>query len=157
MPKFTKYLFVSALIFGSALIAEAQTKDTAALEDLIRSHVNAQSSYDRAKLDSLVTADYIEISPVGEFDPRAKMLDFYKPELKPADVEVKHQLNEFSTRSYGNFGIVIVRIDYSMTKAGTALPSRSIRATFVCRKDGNAWKIASAHYTGIRQAPPPSK
>lgn len=151
-------IFVTAcLTLAAAVFANGQSKDVADLENLVRQQIDAQQAFDRAKLDSIVTSDYIEISPVGEFDPRAKMLDFYKPELKKSDVEVKHQLNEFSTRVYGKFGIVIVRIDYTMTKDGNPLPPRSIRATFVCRVEDGKWKIASAQFTGIRPPAPPTK
>lgn len=150
-----KRLFATVCLLLTAVVfAGAQSKETAKLEDLVRQQIDAQRAFDRAKLDSIVTSDYIEISPVGEFDPRAKMLDFYKPELKQSDVEVKHQLNEFSTRVYGKFGVVIVRIDYSMTKDGKPLPPRSLRGMFVCRVEGGKWKIASAQFTGIR--PPPT-
>lgn len=153
-----KRIFVTlCLTFSAAIFADAQSKDVAELEDLVRKQVDAQRAFDRAKLDSIVTSDYIEISPVGEFDPRAKMLDFYKPELRKSDVDVKHQLNEFSTRVYGKFGIVIVRIDYTVTKDGSPLPPRSIRATFVGRVEGGKWKIASAQFTGIRPPAPPTK
>lgn len=148
---------VVVLLTASAAFVSAQSKDVAALENLILQQIEAQRAFDRAKLDSIVTSDYIEISPVGEFDPRAKMLDFYKPELKTSEVEVKHQLNEFSTRVYGKFGIVIVRIDYTMVKDGNPLPPRSLRATFVCRTESGKWKIASAQFTGIRPSAPPAK
>lgn len=153
-----KRLFVTAcVVFVAVALTNAQSKNVAELENLVRQQIDAQRAFDRAKLDSIVTSDYIEISPVGEFDPRAKMLDVYKPELKKSDVEVTHQLNEFSTRVYGKFGIVIVRIDYTMTKDGNALPPRSLRATFVCRVEDGKWKIASAQYTGIRPPAPAAK
>lgn len=152
-----RFFLIASLVLAAATLAAAQNKDVADLENLVRQQIDAQRAFDRAKLDSIVTSDYIEISPVGEFDPRAKMLDFYKPELKTSEVEVKHQLNEFSTRVYGKFGIVIVRIDYTMVKDGNPLPPRSLRATFVCRTENGKWKIASAQFTGIRPSAPPAK
>ena len=44
---------------------------------------DAQTNFQPDALDKILTADYIEISPLGEFDPREKVLGFYKPELKP--------------------------------------------------------------------------
>lgn len=153
-----KALILTGLILMCALVSLGQNAETAALESLIKQHVDAQTSFDRAKLDAITSADYIEISPAGEFDPKAKMLDFYKPEMKPNGIEVSTRLNEFSTRAYDKFGVVIVRIDYAMTRNGSPLPPRSMRATFACRKEKGVWKIVSAHYTGIRpSAPPPSK
>lgn len=150
-----KILILALLLSGASVFA--QTKDEKALKDLIRQLTAAQTAYQPDALDKILTADYIEISPAGEFDPREKVLGFYKPELKPpadkltAEVEV----NDYSIRIYDRkFAVVIARLDYSMKSGGKELPPRSIRATFVCRKTKGAWKIASAQYTGIR--PPPN-
>jgi ketosteroid isomerase-like protein len=132
----------------------AQTKhDVKTENDLIstiKQMVDAQSTFDMAALEKLTTADYIEISPLGEFDPREKMLGFYKPELKPKNMEIKNDADEFSIRAYGKFAVVIVRLNFLIATDGKTAPPRSLRATYVCRKEKGAWKIASAHYTGIR-------
>ncbi len=116
------------------------------------------STYDPAALDKLLTADYIEISPVGEFDPHEKVLGFYKPELKPPAEKMTAMIEatDFSIRSYGKFAIVITRLNYTIMSEGKPLPPRSISATFVCRMEKSVWKIASAQYTGIRM-PQPAK
>ena len=103
---------------------------------------DAQSNYQPEALDKILTADYIEISPVGEFDPREKVLGFYKPELKPpADkMSATTEADEFSIRDYGKFAVVITRLNYTITSEGKPLPPRSIRATFVCRKENGAGK-----------------
>lgn len=146
------------LLFSSVSVF-AQSKDEAALKTLIGQMTDAQQNYNAAALDKILTADYIEISPVGEFDPREKVLGFYKPELKPpADkMSAKVAADEFSIRVYDKFAVVIARLNYTVTSEGKTLPPRSIRATFVCKKDGKTWKIASAQYTGIRQMQAPPK
>lgn len=152
-----KAIILSFLLFGVTSSSFAQKGETSSLESLIKQHVDAQTAFDRARLDEITSADYIEISPVGEFDPKAKMLDFYKSEMKPNGIEVGTRLSEFSTRAYDKFGVVIVRIDYTMTRGGSPMPPRSMRATFACRKEKGGWKIVSAQYTGIRppaSAPP---
>lgn len=149
-------VFLFILLFSSVSVF-AQSKDDAALKTLIGQMTEAQQNYQPDALDKILTADYIEISPVGEFDPREKVLGFYKPELKPpADkMSAKVVTDEFSIRVYDKVAIVIARLNYTVTSEGKPLPPRSIRATFVCKKDGKIWKIASAQYTGIRptQAP----
>jgi len=149
-------VFLFILLFSSVSVF-AQSKDDAALKTLIGQMTDAQQNYQPDALDKILTADYIEISPVGEFDPREKVLGFYKPELKPpADkMSAKVVTDEFSIRVYDKVAVVIARLNYTVTSEGKALPPRSIRATFVCKKDGKTWKIASAQYTGIRptQAP----
>jgi uncharacterized protein (TIGR02246 family) len=140
------------LLLLSGVSVFAQTKEDAALKSLVKQMTDAQQNYDAAALDKVLTADYIEISPVGEFDPREKVLGFYKPELKPpADkMTATLEMTDFSIRVYDKFAVVIVRLNYTITSAGKTLPPRSMRATIVGRKEKGAWKIASAQYTGIR-------
>ncbi len=140
------------LLLLSGVSAFAQSKETDALKSLVKQMTDAQTNYDANALDKILTADYIEISPIGEFDPREKVLGFYKPELKPpADkMSATKELTDFSIRNYDKFAVVIVRLNYTITSDGKQLPPRSIRATIFCRKEKGAWKIASAQYTGIR-------
>jgi uncharacterized protein (TIGR02246 family) len=155
MRKFLLPAMVTALVAVTSF-SQQNRKDEDLLRALITRLVTAQVSYDSAALDKIFTADYIEISPVGEFDPRAKVLRFYTPEeqAKMTGTNVSVQPNEYSIRVYKDIAIVIVRLDYSMTNNGAALPPRSIRATFVCKKEERGWKIASAQYTGMKPAPP---
>jgi len=148
-------VFVFLLLLSSISIF-AQTKDEDALKSLVKQFTEAQQNYDAATLDKIFTADYIEISPAGEFDPREKVLGFYKPELKPpADkMTASTEATDFSIRVYDKFAVVITRLNYTITSEGKQLPPRSIRATIVCKKEKGAWKIASAQYTGIRPPQP---
>jgi ketosteroid isomerase-like protein len=144
-------VFVFLLLLSSVSVF-AQTKEDDALKSLVKQMTDAQQNYDAAALDKILTADYIEISPAGEFDPRAKVLGFYKPELKPpADkMTATTEADDFSIRVYDKFAVVIARLNYTITSDGKPLPPRSMRATIVCRKEKTGWKIASAQYTGIR-------
>lgn len=146
------------LLLLSSVSAFAQSKETDALKSLVKQMTHAQTNYDSVALDKILTTDYIEISPVGEFDPREKVLGFYKPQSKPpADkMSATTETTDFSIRNYGKFAIVIARLNYTITSDGKTLPPRSIRATIVCRKEKGMWKIASAQYTGIRP-PQPTK
>jgi ketosteroid isomerase-like protein len=147
-------VFIFLLLLLSSVSAFAQSsKDDEALKSLVKQMTDAQIAYDAIALDKILSADYIEISPVGEFDPRAKVLGFYKPELKPpADkMSASVEATDFSIRVYDKFAVVITRLNYTMTSDGKPLPPRSMRATLVCKKEKGAWKIASAQYTGIRK------
>lgn len=120
---------------------------------------DAQMSYQPEALDKIFAADYIEISPVGEFDPREKVLGFYKPEMKPdsSKMTATVEATDFSIRHYDKFAIVITRLNYTRTAGGKTLPPVSMRATIVCRKEKGEWKIVSAQYTGIRPPQPAPK
>lgn len=138
-------------------ISNAQRNDEPPIKTLINQIINAQTEYDARTLDKILTSDYIEISPLGEIDRREKVLGFYNAEAKAAAADVKASVDatEVLIRSYDEFAIVIARLNYKMTAGGKELPTRSIRATYVMRKDGKTWKIASAQYTGIRPPQPP--
>lgn len=146
------------LILTSTILAQTVNKGDAAISTLIKRMTDAQTSFDQKALDAVLTADFIEISPAGEFDTRAKVLSFYTPEAKAAQSQITTTVepSELSTRYYGKIAVAIVKLTFSIKANGQTLPPRSMRATIVCRKDNGAWKIASTQYTGIRPAPPKS-
>ena len=154
--KYFAFLAIILLAVNSAS-SQTSTRDESAVISVINQLTTAQTSYNAKSLDKILTADYIEISPLGEFDPRAKVLGFYTPEAKAAagNMSASVKVVEPSIRNYGKFAVAIVKLDYTMTNDGKPLPPRSIRATFVLKKEGKNWKIASAQYTGIRPAQPP--
>jgi uncharacterized protein (TIGR02246 family) len=152
-------VFVFILLLSSVSVFAQKTKDDESLKNLVKQMTEAQTNYQPDALDKIFTADYIEISPVGEFDSREKVLGFYKPEMKPpaAKMSATVEATDYSIRNYGDFAVVIARLNYQMTSEGKSLPPRSMRATIVCRKEKGAWKIASAQYTGIRPPQTPLK
>ena len=156
MKKFELAVALVLLCFAVSASGQTKSKDDAALTALVKQMANAQVTFDRAALDRIFTSDYIEISPAGEFDPRAKVLGFY--EKKPeASVVPALDVSEFSIRSYGKFAIVIAKLTYLPPADAKGIPARSMRATFVCRKENGGWKIASSQYTGVRPTPPLKK
>lgn len=153
-----KLIFAAALIIIAHVTINAQNnnKDEAALKAVLQDMSEAQSRYDASRLDRIFTADYIEISPIGEFDPRAKVLTFYTPEAKAKDgVELKTTHDYRSIRVYGSTAVVIAELSFVMTKDGNTMPPRKMVMTAVCRKERGTWKVASAQYTGVR--PPATK
>jgi uncharacterized protein (TIGR02246 family) len=147
-----KHLIALAVVIAAAGAAFGKGGDEDALKALITKMAEAQAAYDPKSLEEVFAADFIEVSPVGEVDSREKVLGFYKPEAKPpADkMSLKIETGEFSIRTDGKYAIVIVRFDYQITANGRPAPPRSMRATFVCRKEKGRWKIASAQYTGMK-------
>ena len=128
------------------------------INTLLRQFTEAQKNYDAAKLDEILAADYVEISPAGEVDPRAKVLGFYAPEKKKerGGELVSYGLDEINTRIYGDTAIVVARLPFTMKTPDGQSMSRALRCTIVCRKSRGKWRIASAQYTGIRP-PAPAK
>jgi uncharacterized protein (TIGR02246 family) len=153
---FQNFFLLSFLFVCLTIAAAGQGKpnDEAALKSLVDQMTTAQADYDPATLDRLFTADYIEISPAGEFDPRAKVLTFYTSEWKAKNNGMTISIEESypSIRIFGSTGVVITQMAYTMSKDGQTRPGPKMMATIVVRKDKGVWKIASAQYTGIRAA-----
>lgn len=152
-------IFLFALIAFGSLAATAQNDaDTTALKAVIDRMTAAQIAYDADALDRVYTADFIEISPMGEFDIREKVLSFYKPDQKASSggVNVDIAKDYRSVRTYGSTAVVIVEFTYTMSKDGKSMPPQKMMVTIVGRKERGNWKVASAQYTGIRPPKTPS-
>ena len=138
-----------------AASGEVKFKVEAEINNLLRQFTEAQKNYDAGVLDKILAPDYVEISPLGEVDPRAKVLGFYAPEKKGERGElVAYGLDEMTTRIYGDTAIVVARLPFTVKTPDGQTMSRALRCTIVCRKLHGKWLIASAQYTGIRPPAP---
>lgn len=155
------FLLLTAVGGTRAQSANKQNSDRLALTDLVKQMVDAQTSFDSATLEKIYAFDFIEISPVGEVDPREKTIGFYRPEANPNRDQVKMTVTAdgFLIRTYGKFAVIIARLTFApIGNEPSARPPFSIRVSLVCRKEKGAWKISSAQYTGIRPPrPQPAK
>lgn len=157
--KLKTFLFVVILFLtASSAYSQSHSNDEQALKHVVQKLVDAQTEFDGAGLDKLFTTDYVEISPIGELDTRAKVLDFYSPKVKAARgaTSVAVEAVDHSIRVYDKFAIVIAKFNYKIIVAGKPIPPRSMRATMVFRKQKEDWKLASAQYTSILLAEPPA-
>lgn len=122
--------------------------------ELVQRFTKAQSTFDRAALEALTTDDYIEISPLGEVDPREKMLSFYvRKDDKPLPAIT---VDDMTTRVLGDTAIVLARVSYAMTIGGQSRMV-SLRSSFTARRQGGAWALVAAQYTPIRPPGAPGK
>lgn len=146
-----KLISILIVIFAVSVFAQSN-KDDAAIQTVIQKLVTAQTQFDQKTIDALLAPDYIEISPLGEVDPRDKVIGFYAADQEPdpSKMTAAVDVTEYSIRSYGNFAVAIARFNYLMTAEGKPLPPRSIRAMIVLRKVNADWKIVSTQFTGIR-------
>jgi len=142
-----------ALACLSIAVAHAATSEQS-VSELVQRFTTAQSTFDRTALEALTFENYIEISPIGEVDPRAKMLSFYvKHDDKPLPAIT---LDEITPRVLGNTAIVLAKVSYAMTVGGQTRTS-TLRSSFVALQQDGAWKLVSAHYTPIRPPAAPGK
>ena len=147
---------LAGLLMGTALCGQAApdaspAADTAAVGDLLRRFTDAQTQADAAALRALTAEQYVEISPLGDVDPREKMLGFYVKD--PGRTPPVLVIDERSIALLGDTALVTARLNFTMTANGQAR-SFAMRAGFVAHKDGMQWKMVSAQYTPIRPAKP---
>jgi len=140
----------AAILLGGLAAAAVQAAPAGQeVETLVQRFTAAQSGFDAATLKSLTADNYIEISPLGEIDPREKMLSFYvKKDDKPRPAI---GVDELSTRVLGDSAVTIARVSYSMMAGGQSR-TFALRSVFVAARQGKEWKLVSAQYTPIRQA-----
>lgn len=151
-----KVFISAAMVFVLAAQAFADAKAEQQIVALVREFAAAQKDIDAKKLDELLAPDYVEVSPVGEVDSREKVLGFYGPEKKQAGSNlVSYELDEISTRVYGDTAVVIARLPFTTKTPDGQTVSRAFRCTFVCRKLKGKWLLASTQYTGLRPQSPP--
>ena len=144
-----------SVIVAIATAQAASSSAERAVVAVVQQLADAQRTFDQAALDRLLTADYVEVSPVGDVDERAKVIGFYSADAKAKSPEVSSiVIDQPTVRIDGTHAIVIVR---QTTNVGPAGASRAVvmRVTAQLRRSGNDWRIASTHYTGIRQAARP--
>jgi len=140
-------------LLAMAPVAVQAAPAAAVVEDVVQRFAAAQVSFDTATLEALSAENYIEISPLGEVDPRAKMLSFYvKKDDKPRPVMT---LDELTTRVLGDTAVTIGRVSYAMNVGGQSR-TFALRSTFVAQQQGGAWKLVSAQHTPIRPAAAPA-
>lgn len=139
------------IVLALSLVAAEQTpRPQVFIEVLVNTLIEAQRTFDLRQLDEILAPDYVEISPLGEVDPRDKVMSFYTPDKKIADPPAA-ALDELSTRIYGETAVTIARLTYQMKGPDGAPASRSMRCVFVTRIIDRKWKLVSAQYTPLRK------
>lgn len=142
-----------ALACLSITAAHAATPEQS-VSELVQRFTTAQGTFDRAALEALTAENYIEISPLGEVDPRARMLSSY---VKHDDKQLPTiSVDEITPRVLGNTAIVLAKVSYVMTVGGQTRTA-SLRSSFVAQQQDGAWKLVSAQYTPIRPPAAPGK
>jgi ketosteroid isomerase-like protein len=142
-----QYAVLISTCAGLFSAAQAATDAAPPITELVQRFTNAQAAMDASTLAALTADYYVEVSPVGEVDPREKMLTFYVKDEKRVLPAMK--IEDSTTRVLGDTAIVIAKITYSHVIEGQPR-AFSLRSTFVAEKIGGAWKLVSAQYTPIR-------
>ena len=149
-------LAVAALLLGAAASSQAattlapvgtQVSDTLAVGELVRKFTDAQMNPDPVVLRAITSEQFVEISPLGDVDPREKMIGFYiKDPARPASQLV---IDEREIRLLGDSAVITLKV--TMNANGQM---RSIRSGYVAHKEGKEWKMVSAQHTPMRPPKP---
>lgn len=139
---------VIAALWYAAPARSQQAGDDTALIEIVDSFTQAQRNYDPAALTRLPTPDYGEVSPVGDVDTRDEVLGFYVPEKKRAAPAL--MISERLVRRDGNDAVIVVKLGFVAPGPGGTTRTVAMRASFVARRTGRIWRLATAHYTPLR-------
>jgi hypothetical protein len=93
---------------------------------MLRRWTDAERDGDRDGLDGLLTADFVGIGPVGYLLPKSAWLDRLGPDLRYDHLE----LDEITSRDYGETSVVVARQHATGDARGNPLPADT-RVSFV--------------------------
>ena len=146
------------LAIGCGLLAvasHAQTLTTSAeqqVAQLVHDFRAAEQAYDPAALARLTAEQYVEISPRGEVDERARFLGFYQPELRKPWPPLT--ASEEQIRVLGPTALDVLKLTYTLPGPGGTSRTQAVRATFVAQLGAQGWRLVGAQYTAIVPAAP---
>lgn len=151
-----KAIILSLLIISFSFPALAQRAKDEEVIAVAKKAAQAQENYDPATLEKVYASDYIEISPKGEIDERAKAIGFYKVEdaEKAKAKAPRYVLDDFKVRHYGKYAMVITRFSFGSKTDAAQKPMPVGLVLYALRKEKGEWKIYSAQFTPF---PPPPR
>jgi hypothetical protein len=120
---------------------------TTQIDTLLGTWQDAERNGDREQLDRILTDDFVGIGPVGFVLPKAAWLARLGPDLHYDRLD----LDEVSTRSYGDATVVIARQHATGEARGNPVPPDT-RVSFVVVDDDAAPRIAGIQYSFMAPA-----
>jgi len=146
-----KSVLLAAIALASVQLHAQEAAPQQQLLKLVQTYTEAQRDFEPSKIDAIVTRDFYEVSPIGEVDPREKVLGFYLPANKRETPTM--EVTEPSIQVFGNTGTILVKLSGTAT-VNAEKRNFAFRAGYVAVNEGGKWKLASAQYTGIRPPKP---
>jgi ketosteroid isomerase-like protein len=122
------------------------------MTDNIRSFLDewadAERSGDTAKLDELLTEDFVGIGPLGFSLPKAAWVARHNQGLHYDAFDVE----ETQVRTYGEVAIVTARETQRGTAFGNPIPE-GLQATHVLVRERGRWRLAALHMSFVAGTP----
>lgn len=136
------------MIATAAAGQESRPNDQVTPLAAVNTFIAAQAAFDRAALDRIVTADFVEISPRGAVDERPAFLGFYDPARRPA---ARIGISGSQPSVHGDREQAFVSMVLTYAVNGAARPD-GVRAGYALRRMKGRWRVASAQYTPLAAA-----
>lgn len=156
--KSSKLIFVACiLVFAASAFGQKVSPEDAKIKLAVQSLIAAQTAFDQKELEAILAPDYVEVSPRGEVDDRAKVIGFYSPEAKAKSgtAPIVVDISEETVRNYGTFAIAMIKLTYTMKMPDGRSAARILRGSYVLRSIKGSWKLSSAQYTPMPPPQPP--
>lgn len=129
--------------------AQAQSSTDRPLVQLMHDFVDAEQAFDPQRLSALITDDYVEISPIGDVDPRATFLGFYAADKKTPFPPMAWSAPMI--RRWDDTASLISTVSFDRPGSpGQPAQRANMRVNFLAVRQGGQWKIASAQFTPQR-------
>lgn len=108
----------------------------------------AERAGDTAKLNDLISDDFVGIGPLGFSLPKPAWLARHGQGLRYDAFDVK----ELQVRTYGEVAIVTARESQSGTAFGNPIPE-AVQATHVLVRNGGRWRLVALHLSFVAGTP----
>ena len=149
----SRLLFASCLLLAVSSNAQSSaSQDEQAVAHLVRDFRAAEQAYDPAALARLTDEHYVEVSPRGEVDERARFLGFYQPEQRKPWPPLA--VSEEQIRIIGSTALDVLRLTYTLPGPDGTSRTQAVRATFVAHRGATGWRLVGAQYTAILPTAP---
>ena len=122
------------------------------IDQLLTTWTDAERTGDRPALDGLLTSDFVGIGPVGFMLPKDAWLARFGPDLRYDSLD----LDEVSTRRYGDAAVVVARQHAAGQARGNPVPPDTRVSFVVVPGAGGRQQIAGIQYSFMAPAGAPS-
>ena len=150
-PRLLTGALALAMVAG-AVDAQGRLEPDASVAALVRAFCDARDHFDAKALGGLLTPDYVEVSPRGEIDRRPAVLGFYAANKATPVPAMTRDTQD--VRVLGDAAIVIGSVSYAVPTPTGGTVERTVRVTYVERRVGGRWLMASTQYTGVQPPRP---
>ncbi|RYG34907.1 nuclear transport factor 2 family protein [bacterium] len=143
-------------LFGALSLQEVPKLSP--VESTLQAFAEAVRTLDGKALEPLLHRDYVEVSPLGDVDPRVKVLSYYEipAENRPKEYP-KFRMEDLIIRTPTSDTAVAIFKQTAIFATGPMKGERSFRATAMLRKEGDKWLMYSFQATPLRPAKPVEK